>query len=598
MRKLKIIVSLLLILSFIPIVPGMISSAKNKYDFVIPNIEKYTSALSLSASEVYELTDELRTAARNYETGVSLGKYKMPFDLTSSTCVYDLLFDGSDIIQVSSLQNHYYQDTGEYAQVDFNYIYSEQEYKANIQKCRQEAKKYIAGIDNSLSDVEKALIIHDRLAANCEYDQDGVNSGNVSDESYTMYGIFVNKKAVCQGYTHAYSYLLNLLGIDSYSCRSTAMNHVWNIVVIDGKRYHIDVTWDDPVSDIIGRVMHNNFMKSSDVFLTSHVATDYDVSPSDTRYDNVFWANSKAQFCIVDGKIFYIDTVNAQLKQYSGDVFDNSKDEVIYTFTEKWRASATSAWSGNFSMLAADDNVIIFTTNNAAYYYIPITDKLSKLTDVDLSGYTYYNIFGMQASDNVLTFYINDNPNKNSSTGEFITLPYHIDIPTTVISGSLEFFCPSPLVKVHFYIYKSSFNDDEIIADAEDGGKASSQVIYVDPVFDGNICKINFSQKMNKGNYKICVVSDADDSIPLVMNCSAMEDATPLGTVHVYQHGDISGDYIVNITDALMTLRVALKMDKKHAGLIKVMDCNNDNEITTADSAIILQYAVGAREKL
>ena len=48
--------------------------------------------------------------------------------------------------------------------------------------------------NNNLSDVEKALLLHDRLAVLCEYDY------NSTADQHNMYGVFVNQTAVCQGY--------------------------------------------------------------------------------------------------------------------------------------------------------------------------------------------------------------------------------------------------------------------------------------------------------------------------------------------------------------------------------------------------------------
>ena len=40
---------------------------------------------------------------------------------------------------------------------------------------------------------------------------------------------------------------LNNWNIDNY--RIASSTHVWNLVNIDGKWLHLDLTWDDPVAD-------------------------------------------------------------------------------------------------------------------------------------------------------------------------------------------------------------------------------------------------------------------------------------------------------------------------------------------------------------
>ena len=57
---------------------------------------------------------------------------------------------------------------------------------------------------------------------------------------------------VCQSYACTYMYILNSLGIDCYFVPSDEMRHGWNIVRINGQLYHVDCTYDDPVSDRFG----------------------------------------------------------------------------------------------------------------------------------------------------------------------------------------------------------------------------------------------------------------------------------------------------------------------------------------------------------
>ena len=95
-----------------------------------------------------------------------------------------------------------------------------------------------------LSDVEKALLLHDYLVNHVTYNWDIAVAStkeemNAATEKagplvYTAYGAFVNGDAVCQGYALAYKLLLDKCGIDSTLVSSEAMNHVWNLVKIEG----------------------------------------------------------------------------------------------------------------------------------------------------------------------------------------------------------------------------------------------------------------------------------------------------------------------------------------------------------------------------
>ncbi len=99
---------------------------------------------------------------------------------------------------------------------------------------------------DGMTDFDKLLLAHDYIASHCAY-------YNVEDYygdnlSYSAYGVIINQKAVCQGYSFAYEAILSRLGFDDVLfVISDSLNHVWNLVKLDGKWYNIDVTWDDPM---------------------------------------------------------------------------------------------------------------------------------------------------------------------------------------------------------------------------------------------------------------------------------------------------------------------------------------------------------------
>ena len=107
------------------------------------------------------------------------------------------------------------------------------------------ANHILAGISQSMSEYEKELYIHDALAARVTYTS--------TSNAHNAYGALVEGKAVCDGYSKSFQYLLQQAGIQSlivtgYSknpSNGTSVGHAWNIVRIDGKYYHVDVTWDD-----------------------------------------------------------------------------------------------------------------------------------------------------------------------------------------------------------------------------------------------------------------------------------------------------------------------------------------------------------------
>lgn len=160
---------------------------------------------------------------------------------------------------------------GNYYAKGFNSEYDVKLALQKIEKQRDYIKSQLTG--NTYKDVKK---IHDFLVDNVEYDQNSQATG-----TYTIYGALVEKKCVCDGYTRAFKYITDSVGIKCIIMQGTATNtqgktekHAWNAVNIGGKWYLLDVTWDDPI--IIGKGMilkstyYKYFLKGSNTFDKDH----------------------------------------------------------------------------------------------------------------------------------------------------------------------------------------------------------------------------------------------------------------------------------------------------------------------------------------
>ncbi|MBO6300723.1 MAG: hypothetical protein J6N53_17985 [Lachnospiraceae bacterium] len=102
---------------------------------------------------------------------------------------------------------------------------------------------------------EKQLYLY--FQRNFQYHQAAVGNAGVYPDSYTLLGPLFDKKAVCEGFSKAYMFLMNAMDINcicvSGKARrkgSTSQGHQWNIVWHNGKTYHTDVTWG--ISEVRG----------------------------------------------------------------------------------------------------------------------------------------------------------------------------------------------------------------------------------------------------------------------------------------------------------------------------------------------------------
>ena len=96
-----------------------------------------------------------------------------------------------------------------------------------------------------MTDFEKVCAAHAYLIRNVKYDYQNYLKNTIPDACYTANGALVNGIAVCQGYALAMKTIMKHYKIPCVYV--TNSNHGWNAVQIDGKWFHVDCTFDDPI---------------------------------------------------------------------------------------------------------------------------------------------------------------------------------------------------------------------------------------------------------------------------------------------------------------------------------------------------------------
>lgn len=119
--------------------------------------------------------------------------------------------------------------------------YSEEQIKALNKKVDEIYKE---NYDSKKNVRENIKIFHDYIINNTKYDSD--NKTGVSDiNSSTAYGVLFDGVGICSGYTDAMGLFLEKMNVKNY--RISSNTHVWNLVYVEGKWLHLDLTWDDPI---------------------------------------------------------------------------------------------------------------------------------------------------------------------------------------------------------------------------------------------------------------------------------------------------------------------------------------------------------------
>lgn len=226
-----------------------------------------------------------------------------------------------------------YSDDLSMVLLEFGFDYSKAEVEAMKKSMKKAALKATEGITDDMTEVEKALAVHDYIILNTSYDH--------NEQYYTAYDCLVRKNAVCQGYSLAYMYILrDILGMECTIVFTDSENHSWNYVRIGNSWYHIDLTSDDPTFitysgkryDAKGEVLHNNFLLSDEAFYkTSNLHRKWDTmgkpEAKSTKYDKFFWRDSTSAMFRIDGLWYY----TALDKKSPGVNYEAGGDRNVYT---------------------------------------------------------------------------------------------------------------------------------------------------------------------------------------------------------------------------------------------------------------------------
>ncbi len=110
---------------------------------------------------------------------------------------------------------------------------------------------------DTMTNEDKIKEAHNYIINNSKYDSDRSDNNIVKYKSDTAYGTLLEGYSLCGGYTDAMELFLEDMNIKSYKISSE--NHVWNAVYLNDTWYHLDLTWDDPITTDGSDILEYNF---------------------------------------------------------------------------------------------------------------------------------------------------------------------------------------------------------------------------------------------------------------------------------------------------------------------------------------------------
>lgn len=210
-------------------------------------VENYTK------SEVSSRQDIINSIYYTINSGTT---YSEKYCSQGYTECYNDMMSISNDTDLLSLLNNYVHPYNSFDSITFNFddnvieitikhTYSKED-KEKINTIVNEIIK--ENIKDNMSTKDKIKTIHDYIINKTNYDT--LKTKNINDETYksnTAYGVLLENYGICSGYSDAMAIFLNELNIINYKISND--QHIWNLVFLDGTWYHLDLTWDDPVSE-------------------------------------------------------------------------------------------------------------------------------------------------------------------------------------------------------------------------------------------------------------------------------------------------------------------------------------------------------------
>lgn len=260
---------------------------------------------------------------------------------------------------------------------DFDNKTTNAEVKERYAKVDAQLDKIEALVDDSWSDLDKILFVHDYIVENVSYDWSGFTTGDLEDAQFSLYGALIDKKVVCEGYSKLFMVMMHRLGYESVLVVSDEKAHMWNMVKLNGSWYHVDCTHDDPImsgadTDLKGRVGHTYFLLSDSAIADNkHYPWNAGVpSCTSTLYDNWKYADSKSKFIPLDDYWYYSDPTNGDnlVKRSKSDVVTVLSKNGAYGlaeidgriyYTDKYRKDIYRYYNGT--------TTLVYTLNNDKY---------------------------------------------------------------------------------------------------------------------------------------------------------------------------------------------------------------------------------------
>ncbi len=344
----------------------------------------YRSKLSTQDKKVY---DELYT-------NLAAGKKKTTFKTKVSTSkikklVQYVIYDNPEFFWVEC-DFKYTHKNGKVISVTMTFNSTASNLKKNKQKFEKAVKPILQEASKAKTTIEKVKIVHDYLTRTISYN----TSANLSQSAYSA---IVNKSSVCAGYSKAFMYIMNQLGIRAAYVTGSASGeaHAWNLVYINKKWYNMDVTWDDPIGNPSNNYYYDYFNLSDKQISKDHkrdaigkilpkcTSTKYNYDKCSDLFEDTVDTDDTDNSAVPSD---LISSVQNETTTRSLDSSSYTQADLLTTYYNSPDSLSYWTYYDEYNMYIYSDSI-----TNIGLIYEPITTTLFAITPDDKLYYLDWN---------------------------------------------------------------------------------------------------------------------------------------------------------------------------------------------------------------
>ncbi len=379
--------------------------------FVIPASARTTNYINCEQAMV--------NAVSSYKSSLDVSGYNLHYtqiqDIFAKIYHYypELMFYLSNDDSIIN----YNTGSGTATKVTFHYTKSKSVVTESKKLLDKVADSVLEQIDDNWTDMQKALYVHDWIAVNYHYDMDlYFDEGN---EIHFMMDMMKNGRGVCQAYSQTFLYFMRKLGISVNMVMSITDNHSWDIIKLDGRWYHVDVTYDDPIIntnlnvdfDYLGRVQHDHFLLSNSEIIADGqhdnwfipYETDEIVSAYYSYNGNSAFKDAvSAMIPMDDGYWYYVGCASNYQGLTRTKNFYNV--DVIYNLNNFWYDSNGYKYNTYFTALYVLNGNLLFLDSEKLYVYDCETGNVNELWYITNTADGRF--YGLDMDGEICTFLI------------------------------------------------------------------------------------------------------------------------------------------------------------------------------------------------